>query len=519
MAHEIVLDGMHLSLEEVESVARGDAKITLGEDAFRRVERSSRMVKELSKSDVPVYGVNTGFGVFAVERIDPAQSASVSHNLLLSHSAGVGPPYPEDVVRAAILIRANTLARGHSGVRPAVVQTLLKMLEGHVTPCIPSKGSVGSSGDLAPLAHLSIVLAEDPNPGRASSSGFAWQGGELLSGEQAMSRAGIPRIQLGPKEGLALTNGATFSAALLALACCDAERALKAAEIAAAMSLEALLGSSKAFDERLHAARPHPGQIAVASRIRSLTKGSNLLDTSGLVQDAYSLRCIPQIIGPAWEILEFVKGIAFREINSATDNPLLFDSEAIAGGNFHGEAIGLAADYLKVALAEVGALSERRLYRLVSEHTNLGLPAMLVRHKKDAGLNSGLMMLQYSAASLVLENQSLATPNSLHSLPTSAGLEDLNANSTTAARTLNALLENLFWIVAMEFIAATQGLDLRLESLDGASMGRGTRAAHNLVREAVPLRDEDHPLAGDIETIAGLAKGSRIIQAVEQALH
>jgi histidine ammonia-lyase len=429
----IILDGHNLTLGHVEAAARRGAAAQLDPGAHRRVQASAEDLQRLAHSEEPIYGVNTGFGVFADRRIDASQAARLSRNLILSHAVAVGPAFPSDVVRAAMLIRANTLAHGHSGVRPQVINTLLAMLRHEVTPYVPSQGSLGSSGDLAPMAHLALVLSTGLDGSEAEPSGQAWHAGRLMAGSEAMAAAGIPRLALGPKEGLALTNGATFSTAILALACVDAQRLLRVAEIGSAMALEALLGLSSALDDRLHRARPHPGQVAVAQRLRSLTHGSTLLDSTDRVQDAYSLRCTPQVIGPAWDILAFTRKTVTCEMNAATDNPLVFGHEALSGGTFHGEPIGLAADYLKIALTEVGALAERRAFRLITGATNAGLPPMLVSQPEEAGLQSGLMMLQYTAASLALENQGLASPDSVRSLPTSAGQEDHNANATSAA--------------------------------------------------------------------------------------
>ena len=510
----ISLDGRSLTLEQVEAVVRHNTKAELASHARSQLIDSAEIILRLAESDTPVYGVNTGFGIFANQRIEPEQSKRLSRNLALSHAVGLGPPFEREIVRAAMLIRANTLARGHSGVRPEIIDTLLCMLERDVTPFIPSKGSLGSSGDLAPLAHLALVLSAALDDDEQDISGSAWLGDKLMSGAEAMAAAGIDRITLGPKEGLAIVNGATFSAAILALACLDAERILLTAELAAAISLEALMGVSAAFDPRLHEARPHPGQISVARRLRALINGSELLDSNGRVQDAYSLRCTPQIVGPAWDILSFAKSTASIEINSATDNPLLFGEQALSGGNFHGEPIGLAADYLKLALTKVGAISERRTFRLTAEHTNFGLPPMLVTRSEEAGLYSGLMMLQYTAASLTLENQALATPDNLPSIPTSAGQEDQNANATTATRHLTEVISNLSRILAIELIAAAQALDLRLQLIPQAKVGVGTTAVHTWIREYVPFRTEDYPHAADIETVADLVRSGDLANYV-----
>jgi histidine ammonia-lyase len=513
----ITLDGNSLTIEQVADVARIKAKVKLSKRARRLVQDSAKKVDQLASSETPIYGVNTGYGLFVNQKIEPAQSTRLSRNLILSHIVGIGPPFEQDVVRATMLIRANTLAHGCSGVRPEIIDTLLEMLNHDVTPYIPSQGSLGSSGDLAPLAHLALVMTT-PLDNDDDYVSQAWHESRLMSGAEAMTSAGINRITLRPKDALAIVNGATFSAALLALACIDTERLLRASEIAAALSLEALLGVAAAFDPRLHEARPHPGQIAVAERIRKLTFGSELLDTNNQIQDAYSLRCVPQILGPSWDILSFTKEIVYREQNSATDNPLFFDNQPISGGNFHGEPIGQAADYLKISLTKVGALSERRIFRLISPNVNVGLPPMLVAQQEEAGLYSGLMMLQYTAASLTLENRSIATPDSIHSIATSAGQEDINANATTAARHLTKIISNLCHILAIEFIVAAQALDLRLQSMPRSKPGVGTTAAHKLIREYVPFRNEDHPHTADIEAITAIIRSGELISTIEKTL-
>lgn len=506
----IELDGHSLILDDVESVALGRMQAKLADSAVDTVQHSSMILKQLADSHSPIYGVNTGFGIFADQRIEAEQSIDLSRNLILSHVVGTGPPFPEETVRAAMLIRANTLALGHSGVRPVIIETLLGMLNQHVTPYIPSQGSLGSSGDLAPLAHLALTLSAPPND-RDNFDGKAWLRGKLMSGAEAMKSAGLERPVLGPKEGLALTNGATFSAAILALACIHTERLLESAMIAASLSFEALMGVSSALDERLHAARPHRGQTSVAQRMRALLQGSTLTDRSDRIQDAYSLRCTPQIVGPVWDTLHYVHPIIHCEINSVTDNPILLDEQVISGGNFHGEPLGLSADYLKIALTVLGALSERRTYRLISKDTNAGLTPMLVAKKELAGLHSGLMMLQYTAASLALENKSFASPDSLHSLPTSAGQEDLNANSTTAARHLEQVITNTSKIIAVELIVAAQALELRLQQYPDAQLGLGTSLAYQWLRDRVAFCAKDRPLADEIENIAqALLKGAFI---------
>jgi histidine ammonia-lyase len=514
----ISIDGHSLTLDQIEAVARHNRSAELAPDTRTLVQDSAKKILNLANSEQALYGVNTGIGIFASQRIAPEEAIRLSRNLILSHLVGLGAPFAKDVVRATMLIRANTLAHGQSGVRPQIIDILLDMLAKDVTPYIPSQGSLGASGDLAPLAHLASVFSAPLEDDPEDYSGQAWYKDQLLSGAEAMAAVGLTRIRLGPKEGLAITNGATFSTALLALACIDAERVVRSAEIATALSLEALLGVSAAFDPRLHDARPYPGQVEVASRIRALTLESDLLDADERVQDAYSLRCVPQILGPVWDTLSFAKKIVAIEINSATDNPLIFGGQALSGGNFHGEPIGLAADYLKLALSKVGSLSERRIFRLTAEHTSGGLPPMLVAHPEKAGIYSGLMMLQYTAASLTLENQSLATPDTLHSIPTSAGQEDLNPNATTAARHLTEVIDNLWKIVAIELIVAAQALDLRLQSMPQAKPGVGTAAAHQYIRKFVPFRAIDKPFTEVIEALSKILCNGDLIKTVEKAV-
>jgi histidine ammonia-lyase len=497
----IQIDGEQLTIPQVVAVARDGEPTLLSDRARERMLKSYDWVRSIVAAGRPVYGINTGFGIFADQPISPADSNRLTRNLILSHAVATGPALPSELVRAAMLIRANTLASGFSGVRPLVAETLVQMLNAWVTPVVPSQGSLGSSGDLAPLSHLALVFSTDERD-RDEDSGLADFEGQRMSGKSAMSRAGISRLVLGPKEGLAVNNGATFSAAIAALAIADALHLLSVAELSCAMSLEAMLGVSAAFDERLHAVRRHPGQIAVAAAIRRHTQGSTLIDAAGKVQDAYSLRCAPQVQGAARDAAEYVYNVVTREINAATDNPLLFDEGvAISGGNFHGEPVGIAMDLLSVAMAEVGAIAERRIFRLTDAKLNSGLPPMLVNSMEDAGLNSGMMMPQYTAASLVLENQTLANPDSVHSLPTSAEQEDHNANSMTAARNSRQIIENTAHILAIEAYCAARALDLRLRQMPGAVMGSGVSAAYRKVRQQVPFQAGDAWWGPEIEKV------------------
>jgi histidine ammonia-lyase len=469
-------------------------------------------VADLIARGEPVYGLNTGFGVFADRHISAEDTQRLQRNLILSHAVGVGEPFAPEVVRAAMLIRANTLALGHSGVRPALAETLLAMLNADVTPIIPAQGSLGSSGDLAPLSHLALALSTDAAD-REEESGQAWHRGRRVSGKAGMAAAGIPRLVLGPKESLALNNGATFCAALGVLAVVDGRQVIAAAEVGLALCLEALRGAPAAFDARLHAARGQQGQQVVAARVRELVAGSTLVGATGRVQDAYSVRCAPQVMGPARDTLDTTANVLEREINAATDNPLLFDGQAVSGGNFHGEAVGLALDYAAIGLAEVGAISERRTARLVDEKLNDGLPPMLVGSAAAAGLNSGLMMPHYTAAALALENQGLAAPASVRSLPTSANQEDHNANAMEAGRKLRRLVANARQIVAIELFTAAQAVDLRLRLTPGARTGEGTARALAAIRRAAPFVERDQLYGRHLEALAeaiqsGMVRGS-----------
>ncbi|MFW5714002.1 MAG: histidine ammonia-lyase [Brevefilum sp.] len=506
----IKIDGENLSIEDIIAVARQGVRVQLDPAAREKIRRSQAWVERIVQGDEPVYGINTGFGIFAEQRIPSEDSAKLSRNLILSHAVGTGDPLDPEVVRAAILVRANTLAKGYSGVREVVVDTLIGLLNSGVTPIVPSQGSLGSSGDLGPLSHLALVFTTDSEDSE-KESGRAWYEGENLSGKEAMHRAGIERIILRGKEGLAVNNGATFSAAIAALAVFDAETLLSVANLSLAMTLEAVMGCSAAFDERLHRARGHMGQERVAKAVRKLTLGSSLIDAYGRIQDAYSLRCGPQVQGIAWDTLGFVRKTIELEINAATDNPLLFEPGiALSGGNFHGEPVGLAMDYLAIAMAEIAAISERRTFRLTDGHLNADLPPMLVDRLSAAGLNSGLMMPQYTAASLVLENQTLATPDSVHSLPTSAEQEDHNANSMTAARHTREVLGNTAHVLAIELYTAARALDLRLRQNPDIVLGQGTSKVYQRIRSTVAYQPGDAWWGPEIEKVRDLILNNKL---------
>lgn len=497
----IQIDGHHLTIDEIIKVARNHEKVNLSELGMSQIERSYQLLQDITNSETPVYGINTGFGIFSDKQINQNDSARLSRNLILSHAVGTGTPLKKEIVRAAMLVRANTLAKGYSGVRLDVIQTIVDMLNKDVIPIIPSQGSLGSSGDLGPLSHMALVFTTDELD-REMDSGWAEVQGQVMTGKSAMDSSGIRRLILGPKEGLAINNGATFSAAIAALCVSDSLDLVDIAEVSLSMSLEAMLGCSAAFDPRIHAVRGQMGQMVVADHVRTLTANSQLINSAGRIQDAYSLRCAPQVQGSARDTLEFVKQIIQREINAATDNPLLFQpGEALSGGNFHGEPVGMAADFLGIAMAEVAAISERRTNRMTDANLNAGLPPMLVDHDEAAGLNSGLMMPQYTAASLVLENISLANPDSIHSLPTSGEQEDHNANAMTAARHAYQLVQNSYHVVAIEIYTAARAIDLRLRAQPEASLGGGTKLAYDIIRKNVPYQAGDALWGPEIELV------------------
>jgi histidine ammonia-lyase len=507
----IQIEGRDLTLGQIEATARRFEKVNLSQDAESRILQSRSWVEQIIESEKPVYGINTGYGIFSDRRINKQDARKLARNLILSHSVGTGDPLPEEVVRAAILIRANTLAKGFSGARVLLIQRLLDLINQGIYPIIPEKGSMGSSGDLAPLCHLGMILTRDKED-EDTLSGEVFFQGNRMSGKEAMKSAGIERFILEAKEGLALSNGASFSTAIASLCVVDLTYYIKLADIAAAMSLEAVLGCSAAMDERLHAARGHNGQMNSAARIRKQISGSSLADSAARVQDAYSIRCSPQVHGASADALDYVRKTIEIEINAATDNPLLFEAGgAISGGNFHGEPIAQAMDTLKVAAAEIGAISERRIFRLLDGNLNGGLQSMLVDSPQSAGLNSGLMMLQYTAASLVLENMALASPDAVFSLPTSANQEDHNANSMNAARHARSLLENLQHILATELYTVSQALTQRLMENPQAKLGKGTEYNYNLIRKVVPYEHNDTYLEPGIDKIKELIKQRQII--------
>jgi histidine ammonia-lyase len=520
MMSTVLLDGEHLTLEDVAQVAfapsRGESvRVALSEGAWQKVRRAERAVADLVANRQVVYGVTTGFGAFKNCIIPPDQVQQLQRNILMSHAVGVGTLLDEATTRAMMLIRANTLAKGHSGIREETLHLLLEMLNRGVHPLVPSQGSLGASGDLAPLAHMALPLI---------GLGEAVYQGVTLSGGEALARTGLSPVTLQAKEGLALTNGTAFMAALGVLTTLQAENLAYVADVAGGLSLEALHGTPRAFDERIHAVRPHPRQIACAAFIRQLIQGSTFLrpDDPLDVQDAYTLRCMPQVHGAVHDAILYARWVLEIELNAATDNPLIFFDQdgqptVLSGGNFHGEPLAIAMDYLSLALTELGNISERRLTRLTDESSNQEtLPAFLIKH---GGLNSGFMLTQYTAAALASENKVLAHPASVDTIPTSANTEDHVSMGATAARQARQIADNVERILAIELFAAAQAIDFRRKVLGPqARLGSGTMPAYELIRQNVPFLAHDEAMYPHIEAVRKLVASRELARAVADAL-
>jgi histidine ammonia-lyase len=503
----VVLDGGPLRLEAVLAVARGGAAVEIAPGALSAVERSRAFVERVGAGDAPVYGITTGVGKLKDTLIAPAERSRLQRNLVLSHAGGVGAPLAEPEVRAMMLLLAGSLVRGASGVRPRLIETLVACLNARVYPFVPERGSLGSSGDLAPLAHIAAVLIGE---------GQAWVDGAVVPGAEALRRARREPLALETKEGLALLNGTHLMTGLGALALVDAQVLARLADVTGAMSLEALMGTNAAFDGRIHALRPHPEQAAVAENLRRLTADSGIIASHhdcARVQDAYSLRCMPQVHGAARAGMGFARSIVERELGSVTDNPLVFPEEGDvrSGGNFHGEPLGLALDTLALGLAQLGGITERRIDRLVNPLTSEGLPPFLTA---AGGLNSGYMIAQYVAADLASELKRLAQPASVDSIPASGLQEDYNAMAAASAlkaRTAVALLRQL---LAIELLLAAQALDCRAP----LAPGRGSASARDAVRRAIPRLDVDRYLKADLDAARDLAETGAVLAAVETAI-
>ncbi len=501
----IQLDGHRLTLKELEAVAEG-APVEIAAAARTRVARAREFVDAQFGRGEPIYGVTTGFGRLANISIDPAQAVELQLNLVRSHAAGTGEPLAIPLVRAAGTLRANSLAAGHSGVKPETLDTIVAMLNRGVTPVVPCQGSVGASGDLAPLAHMTLVLIGE---------GEAFFRGERLPGAVALERAGLEPIELGAKEGLALVNGTQVMTAIAALGVLRAERLAAAADVIGALSLEAYLGSERVFDRRINDLRPHPGQERVAGNLRALLAGSEIVQSHAeceRVQDPYSFRCIPVVHGAVRDSIGHVRRVTEIEANSVTDNPLVFpeDGDFLSGGNFHGEPVALAIDFLKFAVSELASIAERRLYLLLNAEDR-GLPLFLTPR---LGLQSGLMLVQYTAAALVNDNKGLAWPSSVDSIPTSAGQEDHVSMGMTSANNLPRVLDNVEGALACELLGACAATDFRRPLRSGA----GTQAAYALVREHVAPWTDDRPPAPDIAAARELIASRRLADAAETAI-
>ena len=503
--NEIILDGESLTFEQVLAAAFGKPnvpRVVLSEKAKAQVNRSANAVQKLLDRGEIAYGITTGFGAFKNKIISPEESSQLQKNIVLSHAVGVGKSFDTPTTRAIMLIRANTLARGFSGIRLETLELLLEFLNRGVHPLIPEKGSLGASGDLAPLAHMSCVLIGE---------GEAEFGGEILQASEALKKADLKPIKLAAKEGLALTNGTTVMTAVGLLETCKARYLADVADISGCLSLEALNGTTRAFDARIHALRPHPRQILCAENLRKILEDSEFVrdfDSSN-VQDAYTLRCMPQVHGACRDAIAYAEWVINIELNAVTDNPLIFCDEnceqidVISGGNFHGEPLALAFDYLAIALSEIGNISERRLMRLTDENSNAHvLPPFLT---ENGGLNSGFMIVQYTAAALCTENKVLSHPASVDTIPSSANVEDHVSMGVTSVLKLRQIAENLEQILALELFCAAQGIDFRKKQIGAEkTLGKGTRIAYQKIRRQVPFIKKDVYMKNYIESVKKL---------------
>jgi histidine ammonia-lyase len=498
------LTGEDLTAAEVWDVAVEGAGVALDDSAREKMAAARAVVDEALASEEPTYGVTTGFGRFVTTRIPGELANELQLRLLRSHACGVGEPYPREIVRAAMVMRANTLAKGYSGTRAEVAELLLALLDRDVVPYVPSRGSVGASGDLAPLAHLALPLVGE---------GRAWVDGELVSGAAALGQAGLEPVQLQAKEGLSLVNGTQFMGAFAALGVVRAWRLARSADVACAMSVEALQGSRESFSPRIHDLRRLPGQSASAANVFELLEGSAIIEAHrwcDRVQDAYSLRCAAQVHGASRDLLDYVDRTASAELNAATDNPLVFpeDGTMLSNGNFHGQPLAFALDAMAMAASELANISERRTERLVNPALSEGLPAFLAL---DGGLNSGFMIPQYVAASLVSENKSLCHPASVDSIPTSAGQEDHVSMGNASGLKAWQVLANSERVLAIELLAGAQAVELHAPLRPGV----GASIAREIVRSHSPRLVDDRPLSDDIEVISGAIRDGSLVAAVE----
>jgi histidine ammonia-lyase len=510
----LTISGQGLKVDDVVAVAHG-RPVTLDPAALPAIERSQAAVERLVDEGRIAYGITTGFGRFKDKLISPDQARQLQVNLVRSHAVGVGPALDEPYVRAMMLVRVNTLAKGYSGVHPDIIQLLLDMLNKGVHPHIPAQGSLGASGDLAPLAHMALVLIGE---------GQATYQGERLDGRTALARAGLSPFLLESKDGLAVLNGTGQMVGMGALLVRRGINLVLTADIAACLSLEALYGTGRAYDARVLALRPHPRQIDCAAFLRRLIAGSELLrsDDSNYVQDPYTLRCVPQVHGAVRDAIAYAEWVINIELNSVNDNPIVFVDEesgfidVVSAGNFHGEPIALAMDYMKLAVTDLGNMSERRVSRLVDADSNGGVLPMFLT--AQGGLESGFMMAQYTAAALASENKVLAHPASADSIPSSANVEDHVSMGATAVRHMARVLDHVEIIVAIELMTAAQGIDFRRREMGVDKLGAGTGVAYNLLRQHVPFLEQDSVLAPHIEQVRQLVESGAIKTAVESHL-
>ncbi len=489
-----------MTLADLRKILRSPVQVSLAPAAYREIQRAAQVVEDIIKRKEHVYGINTGFGLLANVTIDDTQLTELQNHLVLSHAAGTGEPLADHIVRLIMVLKVNALAQGYSGVRAEIVDTLLAFINQEIYPCIPSQGSVGASGDLAPLAHMSIALM---------GLGDVRVNGKILPAKDALAQAKINKIHLAPKEGLALLNGTQVSTALALAGLFQAEDIFTAAIITGALSVDAAKGSDVPFDQRIHAVRGHQGQIDVAGYFRQLLKGSQIRQSHlncKRVQDPYSLRCQPQVMGACLDNMRFVANTLEIEANAVTDNPLVFsdDQQVLSGGNFHAEPVAIGADNLAVCIAEIGALAERRIALLIDSHLS-ELPPFLVQ---DGGLNSGFMMAQVTAAALASENKSLAHPASVDSIPTSANQEDHVSMATFAARRLQNMCHNSATIVGIELLAACQGIDFRAPLKSSLPL----MTVHALLRQQVPKYTEDRYFSPDINVAKFLVESEQLLQ-------
>ena len=506
MKNIYTIEKKEVLLEDFINVTRKGYKVRISEDTYKAVEKARKLVERYVADQKVCYGITTGFGKFSDQIISENETEALQKNLIMSHSCGVGNPLSIEYVRGIMLLRVVNLCKGHSGGRRITLDTLVEMINKNVTPYIPEKGSLGASGDLAPLSHMVLVML---------GLGKAYYKDELLSGKEAMDKANIKILEsLSSKEGLALINGTQVMTSIGAHVTYDALNLMKHLDLAGALSIEALNGIICAFDKKVHKVRPHAGQITTAENIRKILKGSKCITKQGELrtQDPYSLRCIPQIHGASKDAFNFIKTKVEIEMNAVTDNPIIFvdEDEVISGGNFHGQPMALPFDFLGIALSEMANISERRIERLVNPQLNNGLPAFLV---ENGGVNSGFMIVQYSAASLFSENKVLAHPASVDSIPSSANQEDHVSMGTIAARKAGEILGNARKVIAMEILCACQAIDLKKSD---ASLGVMTKEAYKIIRENVKYYNEDRVMYPDIDTVEEIIKNNLIIDSLEK---